>query len=71
MEEKEDDKLESKPKKMLHENMLEYSETYFKNIKEVSCLAVGKICNLYKNKKSRLCRIRDCKSYILFSIFAK
>ena len=45
MEEKEDDKPESKPKKMLHENMLEYSETY-KNIKEVSCLAVGKICNL-------------------------
>ena len=46
MEEKEDDKPESKPKIMLHENMLEYSETYYKNIKEVSCSAVGKICNL-------------------------
>ena len=28
--------------------MLEYNETHYINIKELSCLAVGKICNLYK-----------------------
>ena len=46
MEEEEDDKPDSKPKKMLHGNVLEYSETYYIKIKEVSCLAVDEICNL-------------------------
>ena len=44
MEEEEDNKPEAKPNKMLHENAIEYSETYYKNVKEVSCLAVGQIC---------------------------
>ena len=44
MEEEEDNKPESKPNKMLHENAIEYIASYYKNGKEVSCLAVGQIC---------------------------
>ena len=52
MEEEEDNKPESKPNKMLDENAMrletyyknELHETYYKNVKEVSCLAVGQIC---------------------------
>ena len=44
--EKEDYKPESKPKIMLLENVLEYIETCYVNINEVSFLAVGKIYNL-------------------------
>ena len=52
MEEEEDSKPESKPNKMLDENAMrletyyknELHETYYKNVKEVSCLAVGQIC---------------------------
>ena len=43
IEEEEDNKPESKPNKMLHENAIEYIETYYKNVKEVSYLAVGQI----------------------------
>ena len=56
---------------MLLENALEYIEIYYVNIKEVSFLAVCKIYNLLKNKKGILFKIRNSKSYILFSKFAK
>ena len=46
MKEEVDDKPESKPNKMLHENALEYNETYYINARKVSCLEVSKICNL-------------------------
>ena len=48
-----DNKPESKPNKMFHENVLEYNEICYVNVKEVSCLAVFKICNLSKDKQNR------------------